>query len=72
MKKMIHKGMDMANLVSEQKNQISNLVVTEHAVLVPLETKDGTALVILDKDTATADNVLDTLFDGKKAAELVQ
>ena len=35
-------------------------------MLVPLQTKDGTALVVLDKDTDTANNVLDTLFDSKK------
>lgn len=71
MKDMIHKGMDMAHLVAEKRHDISNLVVTEHAVLVPLETKEGTALVVLDKDTQAADAVLDTLFDGKKAEELV-
>ena len=33
---------------------------------MPLQTKDGTALVVLDKDTDTANSVLDTLFDSKQ------
>ena len=72
MKNMIHKGMEMVNLIDSAKKDITNLVITEHAVLVPLETAEGTSLIILDKDTETTEAVLDTLFNAKQAKKTVK
>ena len=71
-KNMLHKGMSMTNLISDNyifNVDVSgvNVVITEHSILVPMETDEGTALIVLDKDTATAETVLDTLFKGKVA-----
>ena len=47
---------------------MQNLILTDNAVLVPIQSKSGTALIVLDKGTETAKAVMDGIFNIGKTA----
>ena len=54
---------DLEEQDSRKAKKMQNLILTDNAVLVPIQSKSGTALIVLDKGTDTAKAVLDGIFN---------
>lgn len=65
LKNMVKKGLNFFNGKQDPK-KMQNLILTDKAVLVPIESKSGTAMVVLDRNTETAHNLMNGLFKSVK------
>ena len=54
---------DLQEQDARKSKKMQNLILTDNAVLVPIQSKSGTALIVLDKGTDTAKAVLDGIFN---------